>query len=245
MALLAGNDILLFPDNVDAAVKGIRAAVADGTLPEALFESKVKKVLQAKFWLGLNVPQQVDLDNLYEDITPMVSQATKNQLIRDAITFIRPNDILPLQPQFTERSLCITVGKTQATPFSRMLSNYDQFSHLYISKDANADAYNTLYERAVAYDRIIVNVQDMSRFKSRDFGLTAQTIRLIERLPKEKLVVVLFNTPMPWRNSTTSAGPVGGSAISSSPTTRIPKPRNSLHRHCLALTAAMASCRYG
>lgn len=195
MALLAGNDILLFPDNVDAAVKGIRDAVADGTLPEALFESKVKKVLQAKFWMGLNVPQQVDLDNLYEDITPISAQVTKNQLIQDAITFVRPGEILPLQPQFTERSVSVSIGSTQPTPFTRMLGNYDQFANLFISKDANAEAFNTLYEKAAGYDRIIVNVQDMSRFMSKDFGLTANTIRFIERLPKEKTVVILFNTP--------------------------------------------------
>jgi beta-N-acetylhexosaminidase len=195
MALLAGNDILLFPDNVDAAVKGIRDAVADGTLPEALFESKVKKVLQAKFWMGLNVPQQVDLDNLYEDITPISAQVTKNQLIQDAITFVRPGEILPLQPQFTERSVSVSIGSTQPTPFTRMLGNYDHFANLFISKDANAEAFNTLYEKAASYDRIIVNVQDMSRFMSKNFGLTTNTIRFIERLPKEKTVVILFNTP--------------------------------------------------
>jgi len=195
MALLAGNDVMLFPENVDAAVKGIREAVDSGLIPIELLDTKVRRVLQAKFWLGLNIPQQVDLTDLYEDITPMSAQATKYQLTKEAITAIHAEKSLPLQPLFSERSVCVTIGNTQPTPFTRMLDNYDQFSQLYISKESDAETFDTLFEKTLPFDRIIVNIQNMSRFRNKEYGLTENTIKYIEKLPKEKLVLVLFNSP--------------------------------------------------
>jgi beta-N-acetylhexosaminidase len=54
MAILAGNDVMLFPEDVDKALEGVRCAVLqDSIITEALINKKVRKILAAKYWLGL------------------------------------------------------------------------------------------------------------------------------------------------------------------------------------------------
>lgn len=47
-ALAAGNDILLFPENVEASVRKIKAAIRKGVLTEEMINEKCRKVLKAK-----------------------------------------------------------------------------------------------------------------------------------------------------------------------------------------------------
>ena len=53
-ALIAGNDILLYPENIREATRVIHEAVGSGTLSQAFIDEKVKKILRAKYWSGLS-----------------------------------------------------------------------------------------------------------------------------------------------------------------------------------------------
>jgi beta-glucosidase-like glycosyl hydrolase len=53
-ALLAGNDVLLCPANVPRAIDTIRAAVLDGRFSMEDLDAKVKKILRAKAFAGLD-----------------------------------------------------------------------------------------------------------------------------------------------------------------------------------------------
>jgi beta-glucosidase-like glycosyl hydrolase len=52
-ALLAGNDVLLFPQDPVKAIERIRLAVDSGLVPRELIDHKCLKVLRAKEWAGL------------------------------------------------------------------------------------------------------------------------------------------------------------------------------------------------
>ena len=53
-ALLAGNDVLLYSQDVPKAKALIKQAVADGRISEKEIDRRVKKILKAKYWAGLN-----------------------------------------------------------------------------------------------------------------------------------------------------------------------------------------------
>lgn len=53
MALKAGADMILMPDDLDLALEGVRTAVSDGTLTMEELDSKVLKVLETKISYGI------------------------------------------------------------------------------------------------------------------------------------------------------------------------------------------------
>src|SRR5690606_36618307 len=63
-ASLAGNDILLFPENVPVAIETIKEALANDILSENRLEHSVKKILQYKYNSGLNKYERIEFTNL-------------------------------------------------------------------------------------------------------------------------------------------------------------------------------------
>lgn len=55
-ALLAGNDVLLFPGEPEAVLAEVRQALSEGRLDSAFIAAKCRRVLQAKHWTGAAGP---------------------------------------------------------------------------------------------------------------------------------------------------------------------------------------------
>lgn len=61
-AVLAGADVVIKPPDLDAAIAGLRAAVARGEISPARLDRSVEKILQAKARLGLHRRRMIDVD---------------------------------------------------------------------------------------------------------------------------------------------------------------------------------------
>src|SRR5580698_7906360 len=53
-AFLAGNDIIELSENSKLAIKRVKKAVRKKMISKEEFEARVKKILEAKYWAGLN-----------------------------------------------------------------------------------------------------------------------------------------------------------------------------------------------
>ncbi|HMP30626.1 MAG TPA: glycoside hydrolase family 3 N-terminal domain-containing protein, partial [Saprospiraceae bacterium] len=67
-ALLAGNDILETFTDVPLAVEAIKNAIQSKIISIEFLNTKVRKILAAKAWVGLNKYQPIVLDNLIADL---------------------------------------------------------------------------------------------------------------------------------------------------------------------------------
>ena len=124
-ALLAGADMLLKPADVDACIRGVIAAVRSGRLTEKRIEESARKILAAKYDLGLIKERLTPIDQI--DIT--VSGPAALQLTREiadrAITLVRNDaNLLPLKPVPDARvlNLAIVNGETATSPFAAALA---------------------------------------------------------------------------------------------------------------------------
>ena len=68
MALAAGNDVLLFSEDVPSALLRIQEAVAAGKLNQEDLDLRVKKILRAKYWAGLTNYQPVQPATLRDSL---------------------------------------------------------------------------------------------------------------------------------------------------------------------------------
>ncbi|MEL6590980.1 MAG: glycoside hydrolase family 3 N-terminal domain-containing protein, partial [Bacteroidota bacterium] len=69
-ALKAGNDALVFPQDVPKAIAAIQVAVRSGELNQLEIDRKCRKLLMAKYWSGLADYQPIQRRNLYRDLHP-------------------------------------------------------------------------------------------------------------------------------------------------------------------------------
>lgn len=123
-ALLAGADMLLKPADVDACIRGVIAGVRSGRLTEKRIEESARKLLAAKYDLGLVNERLTPIDEV--DVT--VSQPSALQLTREiaerAITLVRNDaNLLPLKPAADTLvlNLAIVNGETSTSPFAAAL----------------------------------------------------------------------------------------------------------------------------
>nr|MBP6828284.1 beta-N-acetylhexosaminidase [Saprospiraceae bacterium] len=117
-ALRAGNDMVLLPVDFAATMAAFPAALASGTLDREKLYASVKRVLRAKYRLGLAQPQRVDLANLRRDVNTPEALVLKRRLIAGALTLVRDRAGLAGFPDLEKyRIATLALGDTNRTVF--------------------------------------------------------------------------------------------------------------------------------
>jgi beta-glucosidase-like glycosyl hydrolase len=88
-AVVAGHDVILHSPNDRAALAGVGAAVADGTIGRERLDRSVRRVLEAKARLGLHRGARVDLDRLPEVVGTRAHRAVARAVSERSITLVR------------------------------------------------------------------------------------------------------------------------------------------------------------
>jgi beta-glucosidase-like glycosyl hydrolase/CubicO group peptidase (beta-lactamase class C family) len=140
-ALLAGNDVLLMPEDVAAEITAIKNAVAGGTLQQSVIDERCKKILRYKYALNLTSPQHVSTNNLVNDVNSQYAGVLKRQLMAGSITVIKNNDnILPIHNLQSRHIAVATIGNENGTAstFQRRCADYAQVSRFDLAKSGSA-----------------------------------------------------------------------------------------------------------
>jgi beta-N-acetylhexosaminidase len=108
-AIKAGNDVILWPTDLDGAFNGIVDAVKRGEIPEAQINKSVQKILEMKASVGLDKARLVDLQQISYLVSKPEDVQFAQQVADDAITLVRDNSqVIPLskyQPPPTEAEI--------------------------------------------------------------------------------------------------------------------------------------------
>ena len=87
-ALIAGNDMLCLPEDVGGAIEAIKTAISENKLSWEEINEKVKKVLKAKYQLGLNQSKTIETNNLLTDLNAK-ADAIKLKVAKETITVLK------------------------------------------------------------------------------------------------------------------------------------------------------------
>ena len=87
-ALIAGNDMLCLPESVPDAIDAVEKAIEGKKLSWDDINAKVKKVLHAKYHLGLNKWKPVDTTNLVNDLNARTDEI-RYRVARQTITIVK------------------------------------------------------------------------------------------------------------------------------------------------------------
>ena len=199
-ALMAGNDMLCLPENVPAAIQAVQEAIKKKRIKEKEIDEKVIKVLEAKYDLGMNKAQVVDMNNLVEDLNSKTDEMNK-LVARNVITVLR-NDVNLLPLRNMQKVAYVGIGTSTINQFGKRLSqdfNADTFAFSY-KDDANKMANILRQIKANKYDAVIIGVHNYSLRPANNYNISKDALALWNALQAEKAVTFLFGNVYAAKN---------------------------------------------
>ncbi len=196
-ALMAGNDILLYPKSVALGVAKIKEAIENKTLSMEVLDQKVRKILAVKYWTGLNKKQIVDITNITKDLNNEKALNLNQKLIENAITVVK-NDkgFIPFIGLDTLKIASIVIGEQKENEFQKTLKLYANVKTFQINKNISQDVWNHTLAKLKDYNVIIVSFHKPSDSPSGNYGISNTSISQISELSKTKNVIIdVFANP--------------------------------------------------
>ncbi|UII21419.1 glycoside hydrolase family 3 N-terminal domain-containing protein [Fulvivirga ligni] len=190
-ALKAGNDMLLFPEDIPAATEKIKTALRKKQIPNEQFEASVKRILRAKYKAGLSQKwKSLSTDNIYRRLNRPQAKSLQETLFAKSITtLISQDSLLPIINLDNRDFASLTIGGTGE--FNSYLDKYAPFAHY----DFESSSPKILSKELKAYNTVIVAVADISPSKA-NFGIPKPAIELINALEDETdIVLCVLGTP--------------------------------------------------
>lgn len=149
-AFLAGNDVLLISENIPIAINKIVEAYDAGKVTEERLEHSVKKILMAKYKVGLNNYSPIVINNLVPDLNRLKDDLLYEKLMENAITVVRnEKEILPLRHLDTKTIAYVEMGDPiDNSAYLNELRKYTKVHHVKAAKLdellAKLEHYNTV-----------------------------------------------------------------------------------------------------
>mgnify|MGYP000417330662 FL=1 len=189
-ALLAGNDILLFPENVPLAVETISKAYQENALSEERLALSVKKILKYKFKAGLNHFKPIAIPNLISDINPVENEALQYQLYENATTVLKNGgDILPIKDLVNNKIAYVKLGEDTNASFISTLKKYADVT------EVTAPTIDSLNVKLKEFSTVIVGYHKADKpWKNNDFT-SNELIWLQEIARNNRVIVDVFAKP--------------------------------------------------
>lgn len=192
-ALMAGNDILLLPENINTAINAIQNAIDSNLITQNEIDIKCKKVLTYKYLAGLNHYLPIDTNNLFKQLNNRQSDIISTEIYRQALTLIKNEDnILPLTDLKRYNIGVLSIGDTSITEFQKIIGNYTSTNNYNLAKDFNSYNKDSLLSTLNNHNLLIIGVHNTSSYASKNYGISKQTIDLIDTLSKTNNLIVCF-----------------------------------------------------
>lgn len=195
MGIIAGNDILELSENSDRAVRLVRRAMRQGRISEERINESVRKILTAKYWAGLNVPDTINERNINNEVNRPESIRLVQQLADASMTSLRGSQLIrSLRPE--KRTVIISVGTPNVTLFQKDLSNYYKNS-VYFTLDKNANAVNIakVVNSIGMFDQVIIGIHDTRTRPGNGMVLSNELKGFLSNMTQKNAVFALFANP--------------------------------------------------
>jgi beta-glucosidase-like glycosyl hydrolase/CubicO group peptidase (beta-lactamase class C family) len=195
-AILAGNDILLMPGDVDAVIKHILKQTERGRISPDEIDQHCRRILAAKYWSGLNKYKPVELKNLYGDLNKPEYSLLQRQLISSSITVLENHSkMLPLRHLDTLKVASVVFSNEEETVFQQTLGLYMPVSCYHFRGDGS-DHVDSLFTSLRKYNLVIASLHSNDIRPANGFGIPNQMIALIDSLSGHQQVILsIFSNP--------------------------------------------------
>lgn len=190
-AFLAGNDVLLMSQNVPRAIQKIADAYKTGLITEDRLSHSVKKILMAKYKVGLNKYAHVELKGLEGDLLTIRDKVLLEELVENSITILK-NDmgILPVKDIGTKKIAYVNFGDGGGDPFLKQLRKYGKVDHV------QANRLDSMLEKLKSYHLVIIGFHKSNASPWAGFKFNPNDLTWIHEISRHNMTILnVFTRP--------------------------------------------------
>lgn len=189
-ALLAGNDILLFPENIAKASAAVKKAVLEKRISESIITEACRKILACKYKYALPNLYPSEEAGLWSRLNPATDIALKERLYKEAVTLVKNNDsLLPLKRLDTLKIASLNFGGDKVNNFQTMLQRYTQVSNFVMKHKLSEEELASWQKKLIHYNCIIIYNQSGNNSAKSRFGYSSSLERLIKSLNGKRIIL--------------------------------------------------------
>jgi beta-glucosidase-like glycosyl hydrolase/CubicO group peptidase (beta-lactamase class C family) len=219
-AVIAGNDMLCLPEDLPLAIDMVIDAMKHKIIKKKELYVRVRKILLAKYNLGLNHFQPIDTNHLVQDLNAKTVEL-KQKIVEQSITLLSNHaSILPLNK--SKRIAYVSIGApTENTIAARMRKEYNADVYLFgnkatignqvmddLSKVMPTDKSDSAGAEKIInainsknYDLVIIGLHNFSRRPANNFGISKPSLYLLNSLQQLKHCIhLVFGNPYAVKN---------------------------------------------
>jgi beta-N-acetylhexosaminidase len=204
MAIKAGVDVVLFPPDVDAAINAIETAVKNGEITEARLNDSVRRLLNAKYKIGLFANRFVDLTAATMMVEKPENIAEAMRVAEKSITLLRnENNFLPLDKNNLSKTLFVIIAADDdpiegATLTTEIQKRNPNAKILKLNFRSNADDYAKVLADSKGYDSIILAPFVKRAAAKGTVALPETQVAFVKKMldfDKKRVAVIAFGNP--------------------------------------------------
>ena len=180
-ALLAGNDVLLFPGDPVQVIEEVVLAIEEGVLDSTLVAAKCKRVLQAKYWskAGESIPEKGEIWDAEE------GEQIHRDIIESSLTVLTNRHwVLPwLKEKSSIVVLNVADKSSSGEPFAErlqlVLGGAHDVKSFTIGKNGAGYVRGFVKGACKEADLIIVNFLETSNRPSKNYGVNDKAVEYL------------------------------------------------------------------
>ncbi|MDO6598023.1 glycoside hydrolase family 3 N-terminal domain-containing protein [Oceanihabitans sp. 2_MG-2023] len=185
MAFLAGNDVMLMSEDPEKGILKFMEAFQSGKITEARLAHSVKKILQAKYKVGLNNYSPIGTNNLVADLNRIKDDALYEELLENAITVAENKaGLLPLQQLETKSIAYVKFGDDDGTVFYNELKKYARVH------EVKADNIETLLNKLKPYNTVIIGLHRSNDNPWKSYKFTEKERAWLQEIANNNSVIL-------------------------------------------------------
>ena len=185
MAFKAGNDLMLFSQDVATGKKLIQQAIDKGEISQNRVEESVKKILLTKYYLGLNQYNNINPENVNEDLNNASHSALVQKMYANALTLIKDDKkLLPLDCKETYYYVPL-----EEAPYETFLNQLNLGTTVIFK---NSNEINTI----PANSKVIVGFHKDNSTAYKPYKISDASKKILSDLTKNQNVILdVFGSP--------------------------------------------------
>lgn len=202
-SIIAGNDMLCLPANIPSGIQKIKQAVKDKRLTWNDINTRVKRVLMAKYQYVLPNVQPINTTGITRELNDKVP-GLRRLVADNAVTLVRNTDpaIFPLAVGQNNRIAYVGIGITGDNAFATRMKTDYKADVYYFNYQNNASRILTIMDSLKKkYDAVVVGVHNYTRYPVNNFGISPQAVQLLHEIQQEtKSLTFFFGNPYAIKN---------------------------------------------
>ncbi|MUU77288.1 glycoside hydrolase family 3 N-terminal domain-containing protein [Winogradskyella endarachnes] len=185
MAFLAGNDVMLMSENPAKGIAKFVEAYTSGTITEERLSHSVKKILMAKYKVGLHNYSPIGIYNLEKDLNRLKDDALYGELMENAISVVKNTDaLLPFRDLETKKIAYVSLGNDDGSAFLDELRKYTKIHEI------RADKLDGLLTKLQNYNTVVIGYHKSNANPWKSFKFSQKELAWLYEISRTNTVVL-------------------------------------------------------